>query len=101
MSKPRLDAIYDVHRTGTGTPQHNDEGCPHSVLTDDVCLNSIAVMDLSHIAQVDDRAVHCLDRQIVELGDHIRTAVQLNQVLTSRDFYRTWMAETGSADRPR
>src|ERR1700724_21947 len=51
---PCLDAIHDVHRTGSGAPQYSDEGCPNSVLTHDVCLNSVAVMDLSHIAQVDD-----------------------------------------------
>ena len=52
----------------------------HPVLPHDVGLRREAVAHVGHVANVDGRAVHRLDRQIVQLGDRLRTGIQFHLV---------------------
>ena len=56
------------------------------ILAYQVGLHRVAIANLSHIANIDGRAVNCLDRKIVEHRSHVRARVQTNVVLSVAEF---------------
>ncbi len=59
-----------------------------SVDADDVRLRRIAVAHVRDVAHVDRRRAHGLDRQVVQLGDRLRAAVDVDVVLGRPDLLR-------------
>jgi len=53
---------------------------------DDILLRTGAVADIGDVAHVDGRAVHHLDRQVVECGDRFRRIVQADAILGRADL---------------
>ncbi len=62
------------------------QGAAHPVLTHNIGLRRKAVADVGHIAHINGRAIHRLDRQIVQIRDGLRTAVHLDLIFQRPDL---------------
>jgi hypothetical protein len=84
----RLDPVDDVERRGVARLHHRQHRGALAVDPDDVGLRRVAVAHVRDVADVDRRAAHHLDRQVVQLLDAVRAAVQTHVVLEPADLRR-------------
>ena len=83
MCGNRYGFLYSIHNGEGGRAADfvdRHQGAAHAILAHDVGLRRKAVADVGHVAHVDGRAVHRLDRQIVQFRDGLRTAVHLDLI---------------------
>ena len=83
-----LDPGDDVERGGPARFQDRQEAPALPVLVDDVGLHRRAIVHLGHVADVGRHAAGVTDRQVVELLDHVRAAVELDLVFPGPDLDR-------------
>ena len=76
----------DVERRRRAGLQDRQQRRALAVDAHDVGLRRIAVADLRHVADEDDRAARRADRQIVQALDRRRAAVGLDRVLVGADL---------------
>ncbi len=81
-----LHARDDRQRRGLAVLEHGHQRRTVPVDMDDILLRRRAVADMGDVAHVDGRAVHRLDRQIVERIDRRRRVVELDIILERADL---------------
>ena len=67
--------------------QYRQQRREAAIDANDVGLHLIAIPDLPHVAHVNRRAVHRLDRHVVHRRNQLRAAVEPNQVFTRAHFH--------------
>ena len=86
--KERLDLIDDVKRRRAAVFQNREQRGWAAVLANDVGLHGEAVAHVSDVADVNHRAVYLFDRNVIERGDGVGTAVDVDDEFGRADLRR-------------
>src|ERR1035437_263558 len=70
--------------------QHRHQGAAGAVHAHDIGLRGEAVADVGHIAHIDGRSIHGLDRKFVQFRDGLGIAIHLDLI-----FQRTYLCGAG------
>ncbi len=82
----RLHVVDHLQCGRLAVAQYGEQRAARAVGADDAGLHRVAVAHLRHVANVDRRAVDHLDRQVVQLVQHARAAVELDLVIDVADL---------------
>ena len=83
-----FNRVDDGDRRSPADLVHRHQDAVHAILAHDVGLRRKTVAHVGHVAHVDGRPIHLLDRQIVQVGDGPGGAVHLHLVLDGADLGR-------------
>src|SRR6202041_403048 len=81
------DAADDVERRGRAVLEYAEQHRAIAVNVDDIDLHRTAVVHMGDVVHVDHRAAHALDRQVVEIRNFRRRAVEVDGVFVVADFF--------------
>ena len=86
--KKRFDLIHDVDRGSAAVFQNGKERGRIAILANDIRLDGKTVSNMRHVPDVNHRAVYLLDRDVVQRGDSVGVAVDIDDELALADFRR-------------
>src|ERR1019366_4468367 len=83
-----LHSVHNAKRGRSADLVDRHQRATDPVLAHNVGLRRKAVANVGDVTQVNRRAVHRLDRQVVQIGDGLRTAVHLDLIFQRPDLGR-------------